>query len=82
MRLGGEVHIWIYDRCSIRVLLGKYGFADFKVCKADESRIPEFNSYGLDLHDDGSCPKTGFTFCGGGEVLKPQAAKEENVGLK
>jgi predicted SAM-dependent methyltransferase len=67
-RLGGEVHKWMYDRLSLRVLLEVCGFEEFKVCKADESRIPDFTGYGLDMLDDGSIRKPDSLFV---EVTRP-----------
>jgi predicted SAM-dependent methyltransferase len=61
-RLGGEVHKWMYDRRSLRVLLEQCGFQGFKVCKAEESSIRDFISYGLDLHGDGSIRKPDSLF--------------------
>jgi hypothetical protein len=41
----------MYDRYSLGQLLSKYGFTDIKVVKADESSIPNWNSFGLDIID-------------------------------
>lgn len=48
-RSSGEVHQWMYDRHSLRQLLEQAGFVDIRVCAADESRIPDFAHYGLDM---------------------------------
>lgn len=48
-RNSGEIHRWMYDRYSLRRLLEQTGFVDVRVCCADESRIPDFNSYSLDV---------------------------------
>ncbi|TRU84854.1 MAG: methyltransferase domain-containing protein [Microcystis novacekii Mn_MB_F_20050700_S1] len=48
-RNSGEIHRWMYDRYSLKRLLEQMGFTDVRVCRADESRIPDFNSYGLDM---------------------------------
>ena len=45
----GEVHRWMYDRFSLKRILEKSGFVDIRICQADESSIPNFNSYGLDM---------------------------------
>lgn len=45
----GEIHRWMYDRFSLRLILEQSGFVDVRVCHADESQIPNFNSYGLDM---------------------------------
>ena len=38
----------MYDRFSLERLLIEIGFVDIRCCRADESRIPNFNSYQLD----------------------------------
>lgn len=48
-RSSGEVHQWMYDRYSVKRLLNQAGFVDVKICVADESRIPEFEKYSLDV---------------------------------
>ncbi|MBW4682214.1 MAG: methyltransferase domain-containing protein [Microcoleus vaginatus WJT46-NPBG5] len=48
-RNSGEIHRWMYDRFSLQRLLEKTGFLDVRVCRADESRILDFNSYNLDI---------------------------------
>jgi predicted SAM-dependent methyltransferase len=50
-RNSGEIHQWMYDRFSLTRLLEECGFVDIKICQAHESRIPDFNSYGLDIID-------------------------------
>jgi hypothetical protein len=48
-RKSGEIHYWMYDRFSLRRMLQQTGFVDVCVCGAGESRIPDFNSYNLDV---------------------------------
>lgn len=67
-RLSGETHQWMYDRYSLGKLLQEAGFVDIKVCRADESRIPDFNSYLLDIEADGSVRKPDSLFM---EARKP-----------
>jgi predicted SAM-dependent methyltransferase len=67
-RLSGEVHQWMYDRYSLSELLKKAGFHDVRQCRADESLIPDFNRYGLDLEPDGSVRKPDSLFM---EAVKP-----------
>lgn len=67
-RLSGEVHQWMYDRYSLRLLLQRVGFADIHVCDADESSISNFNSYHLDIERDGSVRKPESLFM---EARKP-----------
>ena len=48
-RASGEVHQWMYDRYSLKRLLGNAGFVNVKICTATESRIPEYEKYSLDV---------------------------------
>lgn len=50
-RRSGELHLWMYDRVSLRLLLEDVGFGDLKVCAADESCIEGFVGDGLDTAD-------------------------------
>ena len=53
-RLGGEVHLWMYDDYSLKKLLdGCGGFKHIKRCKASESRIVDFDTFHLDTEPDG-----------------------------
>ncbi|MBC8002130.1 MAG: methyltransferase domain-containing protein [Opitutaceae bacterium] len=61
-RESGEVHKWMYDRWSLKVLLGSMSFTDTRVCAADESQFPGFARYCLDLNDDGSVRKPDSLF--------------------
>lgn len=56
-RLSGECHLWMYDRYSLGKLLRNAGFKDVRQCGADESSIPDFNSYLLDIEADGRIRK-------------------------
>lgn len=49
IRNSGVIHQWMYDAFSLERVLKKAGFKDIKVCSANESRIPDFNSYQLDM---------------------------------
>jgi hypothetical protein len=59
----------MYDRYSLGVLLRNTGFQDIRVCRADESFIPNFNEYLLDLEADGSIRKPDSLFM---EAQKPK----------
>lgn len=48
-RNSGEIHRWMYDSFSLRRLLEKAGFKEVLACRANASRIPDFNSYALDV---------------------------------
>jgi len=45
----GEVHQWMYDRYSLKRLLDNAGFVSVKTCTANESHIPEYEKYSLDV---------------------------------
>jgi predicted SAM-dependent methyltransferase len=47
-RKSGEVHQWMYDRYSLMRLLRNAGFNEVKICRYNESNIPDFNKYNLD----------------------------------
>jgi SAM-dependent methyltransferase len=47
-RRSGEVHLWMYDRYSLRQLLETTGFREVRSCQAAESCIPAFQDYQLD----------------------------------
>lgn len=64
-RLGGEIHQWMYDEYSLGQLLSEVGFTKIKVCRADESNIPNWNDYQLDIVD--------------GEVRKPDSLFMEAI---
>ena len=53
-RLSGEVHHWMYDRYSLSALLKEAGFEHIRKCHANESSIKMFNSYFMDIEQDGS----------------------------
>lgn len=44
----GEAHRWMYDRCSLQLLLEAQGFTQFSVTTFDQSRIPYWHKYNLD----------------------------------
>jgi predicted SAM-dependent methyltransferase len=49
-RNSGEIHRWMYDRYSLSRLLTQSGFTNIRVCQANESAIPNFNTYELDAY--------------------------------
>jgi predicted SAM-dependent methyltransferase len=61
----GEVHQWMYDRISLKLLLERGGFSEITICRADESRIPLFDSYYLDKDEQGSIRKPDSLFVEG-----------------
>lgn len=50
-RLGGEVHMWMYDKYSLSRLLVQCGFEDIMVRNPFESAIPNWGKYELDVKD-------------------------------
>ncbi|MGV7224409.1 MAG: glycosyltransferase family protein [Nitrospinales bacterium] len=56
-RMSGEVHQWMYDRYSLKKILGETGFVDIQQCCANQSEIPDFNSYLLDIEPNGNVRK-------------------------
>lgn len=50
-RLQGEVHQWMYDRYSLKVLLEQAGFIDIKVCDAFNSVQEGWERFELDTID-------------------------------
>ena len=70
-RQRGEVHQWMYDRFSLEKLCREIGFEDFRVCRADESNIPGYNQYGLDVVN-GNVRKPDSLFV---ECIKPNVQR-------
>lgn len=67
-RTGGGAHLWMYDRYSLALLLEQAAFAAPAVVAANQSRIPNFEQYGLDVLPDGSVRKPDSLFM---EALRP-----------
>jgi predicted SAM-dependent methyltransferase len=61
-RNSGEIHRWMYDRVSLSSLLAAAGFQHISVCRAEESRIPVFDSYHLDRDQSGRVRKPDSLF--------------------
>lgn len=72
-RQSGEVHHWMYDRYSLSHLLEQAGFEQIRVCRADESAIPNFGQYQLDVEADGQIRKPDSLYV---EAIKPVTAVE------
>jgi len=66
-RLSGEIHSWMYDSVSLSRLLKTVGFSEIREVNANESRIPDWNSFGLELV--------------GAEIRKPDSLFMEAVKL-
>jgi predicted SAM-dependent methyltransferase len=50
-RLGGEIHMWMYDRFSLSRLLKNSGFVNISIKNPFVSEIPNWNSYELDVKE-------------------------------
>jgi predicted SAM-dependent methyltransferase len=48
-RLGGEIHFWMYDRFSLKMILERCGFKRISFKSPFESEIPYWASYELDV---------------------------------
>jgi len=55
----GELHRWVYDSHSLRKTLGSVGFVETHLLKAEESTIPDFPIFPLDVDEDG-CSRKGL----------------------
>ncbi len=73
-RLSGEIHLWMYDRYSLGKLLEEAGFINIEKVDAKYSKIPNFNSYFLDINPDGSVRKPDSLFM---EAQKPAIVTDE-----
>lgn len=50
-RLGGEIHMWMYDRYSLSRLLKSCGFEEVSIKSPVVSDIPKWKEYELDIKD-------------------------------
>ena len=50
-RLGGEIHMWMYDRFSLSRLLSSCGFVNIQHLDPYNSSIPNWHIYELDIKD-------------------------------
>jgi SAM-dependent methyltransferase len=50
-RRRGETHQWMYDRVNLAMLLEQAGFRDVTVQPFNQSRISDWEQYGLDLEE-------------------------------
>ena len=48
-RLGGKVHLWMYDRYSLARVLGQAGFEDVRRVDANTSVVAAWSKYELDV---------------------------------
>jgi predicted SAM-dependent methyltransferase len=71
----GEVHLWMYDKFSLRQLCRTAGFVNFRVCAASESRIENYSQFQLDTVD-GQIRKPDSVFV---ECEKPALAAAKKI---
>jgi ubiquinone/menaquinone biosynthesis C-methylase UbiE len=64
-RKRGEIHQWMYDRFSLKAMLLQLGYLEIHIKKYNESLIPNWNSYGLDLDENGNEYKPGSLYVEG-----------------
>ena len=55
--LSGEVHQWAYDRYSLERVFETAGFSEIGKCDHGQSRIPEWESYHLEVSESGVIEK-------------------------
>jgi len=53
-RARGETHQWMYDQCNLAHLLRQNGFSNIRVRSFNNSAIPDWQSFGLEVKEDGS----------------------------
>ena len=67
-RKTGEIHLWMYDRYSLRELVTVAGFVEFRLTAADESGMPGWAAEHLDTQPDGSPTKPDSLYA---EAVRP-----------
>jgi SAM-dependent methyltransferase len=70
-RRAGEVHHWMYDRVSLRVLLSEAGFVHCRCVGPTESAVPDWSAYHLDATPDGALCKPDSLFVEARRELEP-----------
>ena len=53
-RTKGEIHMWMYDRYSLSLLLKRCGFDNIEIKTPTKSNIPQWDKYNLDLQYNSS----------------------------
>jgi predicted SAM-dependent methyltransferase len=66
-RLGGEIHMWMYDRFSLSRVLSQVGFQNIEHLSAYESSIPDWERYELDIKEGAVVDPTSLFM----EAVKP-----------
>lgn len=53
-RARGETHQWMYDKVNLANLLQENGFDNIKIRSFNNSAIPDWQAFGLEVKEDGS----------------------------
>ncbi len=61
-RKRGETHQWMYDRFNLRNILEKLGFDSIELKDFNNSNIPDWNSYSLEVDENGKEYKPGSLY--------------------
>ena len=61
-RRRGETHQWMYDEANLSQLLQTCGFSEIRRVDYDESSVPGWSEYGLDLDEQGGEYKPGSLY--------------------
>lgn len=64
-RLGGDVHLWMYDRVSLAATLGRCGFVAVVERRPDESYVADWRRFNLDTEPDGAVYRPNSLFMEG-----------------
>ena len=65
----GDIHQWMYDRYSLRIIMQKSGFKNVAQRRAYESYIPDWKRFNLDTEENGSVVRPDSLFM---EGIKPE----------
>jgi hypothetical protein len=67
--LSGEVHQWAYDRYSLERVFATAGFLKSVKCEHGQSRIPEWESYRLEVSESGVIEKPDLLVMEAGKMI-------------
>ncbi|PCJ61028.1 MAG: hypothetical protein COA65_02050 [Rhodospirillaceae bacterium] len=61
-RKRGETHQWMYDECNLKFILRQAGFHGIAIRRFNESNIPDWQSFGLEVDEEGNEYKPGSLY--------------------
>jgi SAM-dependent methyltransferase len=61
-RRRGQTHQWLYDKVNLSGRLTGLGFREVRICRYDDSRVPDWARYGLDVNENGGEYKPGSLY--------------------